>query len=187
MRRPSKPMTRRRLEVSARHHLERWSASRARLRQILERRAQRAVDEHGGDRDEVARWIEEVLDLLEAQGLLDDARLARDRARRLNERGASTRAIRARLASKGLGGEAIGAALEDLDAEAGDPDARAAAAYVRKRRMGPYRTDREAWRERDLARLARAGFGLGTALRLIDASDPDEVESIELGLDAADR
>lgn len=183
MRRPSKPMTRRRLEASARHHLERWSASRQRLRQILERRAERSVDAHGGDRDEIARWIEEVLDGLEAQGLLDDARLARDRARRLNERGASTRAIRARLARKGLPGEAIGAALDGLGAEPGDPDERAAAAYVRKRRMGPYRADREAWRERDLARLARAGFPLRTARRLVDAADPAEVEAIELGLD----
>lgn len=183
MRRQPKPLDRRRLEAGARHHLERWSASRAHLERLLLRRVDRAIGVHGGDRDEAVAWIRDILDRLEAEGTLSDDRLARDRARRLNERGVSSRAIRARLFEKGIGGPAVGQALADLGESGQDPDLRAAATYVRKRRLGPFRQDPSAWRERDLARLARAGFPVRTALRVLDAPDVAALEAIELGLD----
>ena len=51
---------------------------------------------------------------------------------------------------------------------------KAAAAFARRRRLGPYRTkDREPNRLRDLAALARAGFAYDLARKVIDAADPD--------------
>lgn len=180
-------MTRRRLEAGARYHLERWSASRVHLGRLLARRVERAIAAHGGDREEAETWIREILDDLEAAGLLDDAKLARDRARRLNERGVSSRAIRSRLTHKGLESAVITEAIGGIDDEGGDPDLRAAATYVRKRRMGPHRVDRGAWRERDLARLARAGFSASTARRVLDTPDVVALEALELGLEDDER
>ena len=52
-------------------------------------------------------WIEETLDWCERLGYLDDAKVARDRARSLRRRGASTRAVRAKLHEKGIASEHV--------------------------------------------------------------------------------
>jgi regulatory protein len=45
----------------------------------------------------------------------------------------------------------------------------AAHALARRKRLGPYRTgDRAAFREKDLAAFARAGFGFAIARRIVD-------------------
>ena len=74
--------------------------------------------------------------------------------------------------------EDIAAALAVLRDQTADPDLAAAIAYARRRRIGPYRTrgDREERRERDLAALARQGFGYDIARRVIDAHDPEDLE-----------
>ncbi len=54
----------------------------------------------------------------------------------------------------------------------------AAARYAR-RRLGPFRAapEREGHRQRDLAALARAGFGYSVARRIIAAESPADVEA----------
>jgi regulatory protein len=50
----------------------------------------------------------------------------------------------------------------------------AAAAYARRRRLGPFRRvpeERAERRQKDLAALARRGFGYGVAKQVIDADD----------------
>jgi regulatory protein len=51
---------------------------------------------------------------------------------------------------------------------------------ARRRRLGPYRpeADREARREKDLAALARAGFGYDIARTVIEASDIEALETL---------
>lgn len=177
---PRKPVSPRRLDRAAHRYLERWFTTRAHLRMLLMRRVDASIAAHGGDREEAAAWVDQVLDALVRQGLLDDARFARDRARLLHRHGTSTRMIRAKLAQKGVRTSLIDDALASLGAP--DADLHAAAVYVRKRRLGPYRTDPAAHRDRDLAKLGRAGFPYGVARRVLDLSDPDDVEAIELGL-----
>jgi regulatory protein len=52
------------------------------------------------------------------------------------------------------------------------------AAYARRRRLGPYRPAeaRAERRTKDLAALARTGFGYSVALRVIDAEEAEELE-----------
>ncbi len=183
MPKPPKPVTRRRLEGVARRYLERWFTARAHLERLLIRRVDRALEAHGGDREEALAWVSSILDDLEREGHLNDARFAADRARLLQRRGASTRAITAKLSVKGVAREQITDAVGALGPPS-ESDLRAAAALVRKRRMGPYRADPASARERDLARLARAGFSYGIALRVLDQPTPDDVEALELGLGA---
>ncbi len=55
-----------------------------------------------------------------------------------------------------------------------NPDLLAALRYARRRRLGPFcRGDRFERREKDLAALARAGFGVAFARPVIDADDAD--------------
>ena len=94
-------------------------------------------------------------------GLIDDRAWAEAQAGGLRRRGASARAVAARLSSKG----APRAEIERL--LAGEDDAaerEAARALARRRRLGPWRgpAERAARRQKDLAALARAGFSVRT-------------------------
>ena len=104
-------------------------------------------------------------------GLIDDRAWAEAQAVGLRRRGASARAVAARLSSKG----ASRAEIERL--LAGEDDAaerEAARALVRRRRLGPWRgpAERAARRQKDMAALARAGFSPELARQVIDADGP---------------
>lgn len=170
-------MTEAQLRRYVERYLDRWFTTRAHLRRLLVRRADK-LSEEGTERAEVLDRIDALLDRLERQGLLDDARFARDRARALHARGSSSRAIRAKLRQKGVRAAAIDAALRAIPGS----DLVAACTFVRKRRIGPYREAPAQHRERDLGRLARAGFSYGVAIRVLDLSGPEAVEAVELGL-----
>ncbi|HYD68683.1 regulatory protein RecX [Azospirillum sp.] len=179
-RRPPKRVTPQYLENAALHYLERFASSSANLRRVLMRRVDRSVQEHGTDREEAARWVDDLLARYQRSGLLDDAGYARMKAESLHRRGASTRAIREKLAAKGVARDAVDGALDRVreDVEGGDLDLAAALALARRRRLGPYRApeSRAAFRDKDLAALGRAGFAYEIARRVVDAEDPAELE-----------
>jgi regulatory protein len=169
-------MSRARLERIALHHLDRHPCSAARLRGVLDRRAARSRAEHGGDPAEHAEWIEAVIARLLDRGWLDDRAYATAVARSLRQRGGSRRLIAARLAERGVPADVGQSVLEQEGADDPDAERRAAAAYARRRGLGPHRTDpdeRTARRERDLAALARAGFSYDIATDVLD-TDPAE-------------
>lgn len=153
------------------HYLSRRAASREQLRRVLRRRADRARKEHGGERDEMFEWIEGALDWCESLGYLNDEKVARDRAKSMRRRGASERAVRAKLREKGIAPEHVDAALM------GDPGDELAAALrlLRRRRMGPWavaETD-PLETKRELGVLARAGFSYGVSKSAREMSRSD--------------
>ena len=174
--RAPKPITEAGLHAAALRYLERFAASAEMVRRVLARRVERAVRAGLTERADGTRLIGRVVGRLVAVGVVDDAGFAEAKTRSLNRRGASTRAIRARLAAQGLGAEQVGAALAALQADGGDPELAAAVALARRRRLGPFRAgDRAAHRLRDLGVLARAGFGGEVARRVIDAAPDEEI------------
>jgi regulatory protein len=81
---------------------------------------------------------------------------------------------------------------DELLAESGQGAVReelsAAARYVRRRRFGAGHVDpgeRADRRTKELAALARAGFGYDVATRVLDAPGRDDLHALELGADAA--
>jgi len=167
------------LENAALYHLERFASSAENLRRVLLRRVERSARAHDTDREEGAAAVDDIVRRFVASGILNDGAYAAARAGTLHRRGASARKIRASLMQKGVAGDDIEAALTTLRDEAGDPELAAAITLARRRRLGPYRpeTDREARREKDLAALARAGFGYDIARTVIEASDIEALES----------
>ncbi|CAO4144832.1 Regulatory protein RecX [Methylorubrum thiocyanatum] len=174
--RPEPPVTAAWLERVATHYLDRYGASSEMLRRVLLRRVERRCRSRDEDPGVQAGLIDETVARAQRAGLVDDARFAAARLRGLRRRGTSTRQAQARLAAKGIDAETIAATLAEEregaeGAEAGEPDTeeRAARAYARRRRLGPYRRPgtREANRERDLAAMARAGFSYGLAKSVI--------------------
>lgn len=166
------------LHDAALAYLARYAASEAGLRAVLERRIERwarTVE----DRDTVAELVaaarqaaRTVVSRLAAAGAVSDAAFAESKARSLVRAGRSRRAVAAQLAAKGIGAELARAAVPD-DAET---ELAAALVLARKRRIGPFRNNGEADRNREIGIMARAGFSRSTAETALDA-DPEEAEA----------
>lgn len=168
------------LENAALHYLERFASSAANLRRVLMRKVARAAEAHGDDPADGAALVEALVARYVARGLLDDRAYAESKAASLQRRGTSRHGIRGRLAQKGVDRDLIDATLERMAEEAGTSDLAAACALARRRRLGPYRPaeERAARRAKDLATLARAGFGSAVSARVLAAESPEALEAM---------
>jgi len=173
------------LEKSALFYLERYAASSGQLRRVLLRRVKRAemLGIEAAAAEAARRHIEALIARFQASGLLDDRRFAEAQAQSLQRRGASRQRIRQRLAAKGVERDFVDDALETMAPEGETSELAAACGLARRRRLGPYRTaaTRSEFRQKDLATLARAGFSLDIARRVLGARDPDALERLARG------
>ena len=178
-RRGPRKATARTLENAALAHLARFACSRENLRRVLMRRVERSARHHATDRDQGRRLVDEIVTRLARSGLLDDRAYAEGRARSLAARGVSPRHLRARLLAQGVDAATMDAVLALLAGETSAPELAAALRLARRRRLGPYRAAgaRAAFRERDLAALARAGLAYDVAPRVVDAADGPAIEA----------
>lgn len=189
-----KPVSERHLENVALFYVQRFAATAETLRRVLRRRVERSARVHGTERAEGNAMAEAVVGRVVAAGLVCDRAFACARASRLHGRGASPALISAHLKARGVAAELIEEALAELQAaSAGVADAevhargaaaaegvafRAAVNLARRRRLGPFRRaeERAAFRGKDLAAFARAGFAYATAKRVLDAPGPEGLE-----------
>jgi regulatory protein len=188
-RRVPRPITPTYLENAALHYLERFASSSAHLKRVLMRKVARAAHAHGSDVAEGERMVDALVARYLGAGLIDDNAYAAQRATSLRRRGNSRYAIRSKLALKGVKAELIDETLSRLDAESGEGELAAACALVRRRRLGPYRVapTRDAYRNKDLATLARAGFGFDVARRVLSAETIETLEAMERGAPPEER
>ena len=174
---PGKQPDRSTLHEAALRHLARFAATEAGLLRVLERRILR-WQRASGETDETVMTsraaARDVVQALVAAGALDDATFAAARARRLVRAGRSRRAVSAHLAAKGVDAETASAALPGADAEF-----LAAIAFLRRRRLGPFRppADNPVDPMRELATIGRAGFPRDIAERALRL---DPAEAAEL-------
>ncbi|MCR9071716.1 MAG: RecX family transcriptional regulator [Alphaproteobacteria bacterium] len=178
-RRTQRPLSKAYLERAALHYLERYASSIEGLRRVLMRRVDKAAREDRGDPTEATPWVEEIVARFAAAGLVDDRSFAEGRAASLRRRGESARRIALKLREKGVDGDLIGAVLQEQDGPDGEAAELAAACrFARRRRLGPLRdpAERADRRDRDMAALARAGFSLDVARRVLDLEDSDALE-----------
>ena len=175
------------LEISALSYLERFAASSGQLRYLLLRRIKRA-EMLGTDRaeaDAARPQVETLIARLLASGILDDRHFAEAQAESLQRRGTSRRHIRQRLTAKGLYRGFVDEALGAIAPEGEASELAAACVLARRRRLGPYRASgtRRDFRQKDLATLARAGFSLEIARRVLAARDPEALDRLLRGLE----
>jgi regulatory protein len=177
------------LEAAAIDYLARYASSKAQLRRALERRIRRWAPREEADPAAARAAIPALLGKLERLGLLDDERFALTHAARLHGRGRSLGRIRTGLAQRGIDRETTAVALAAVRSANADPDFTAAAAFARRRRLGPYRPakERSERRAKDLAALARAGFGYEIARRVLAAASAAELEAECRALEEAAR
>ena len=153
-------------------YLGRYASSAENLRRVLQRKVRRRLPP-GDDRtalDAAEAAIAALVERYVAAGLVDDAAYAAARARREAARGRPLRRIAAALARKGVAAAEIGGAIDVLHDATAEPDLAAAAAFARRRRIGPYRRA-PAERQRELAAFARAGFARRVAEAVLACPD----------------
>lgn len=163
------------LERWALGYLGRYASSAENLRRVLIRRARRYSPEAAL---QTRVEIDAIVARYRESGLLDDSTYAAARVESLHRRGGSLRAIRARLAAKGVPAAVAADAISGLHDKAPDPDLAAACAFARRRRLGPFRRG-TADRQRELAVFARAGFSRRIAGAVLACGDIEAVEALE--------
>ncbi len=182
MRKPGRPITAKFLQNAATFYLERYATTAAGLRRVLQRRVKKAEMLDAPVIDNADRVIEEIVARFVDAGAIDDKAFAQTKARALHRRGTSTKLTRQKLRLSGVDADTLDEAMAALDEElVTDPRSRewqAAVALARRRRLGPFRPQKERKdrRDRDLAAMARGGFDYDLARRIIDAKDVDLLE-----------
>lgn len=182
VKRPARPITATYLQNAAAFYLERYPSTAEGLRRVLNRRVAKARMAEAPVMDDVTAAIEAVVARFVDAGVIDDRAFAQTKARALHRRGTSSRLTRQKLRMAGIDGDTLDKAMTGLDEELHtDPRQRewkAATALARRRRLGPYRAekDRKDRRRRDLAAMARAGFDHELARKVIDAVDADALD-----------
>jgi regulatory protein len=176
-----RPISQQSLRIAALRYIDRFATSRENLRAVLMRRVQKAAYYHDTPTIEDAKsWIDALLNKLEEASFINDARYAEGRAGALHRKGTSMRVIRMKLKEKGLSDQDIEQALVTLEEESNSPNLErsAAIALAKRRRLGPFRSPekREAFKDKDMGALARAGFSYDLASAIISAETPEDLE-----------
>ncbi|MEQ8966659.1 MAG: RecX family transcriptional regulator, partial [Azospirillaceae bacterium] len=140
-RRGPRPATPERLEKAAMAYVERYAATAETLRRVLMRRVRKSAALHDTDPEAGAEAAEAIVARYARAGLVDDAAVADARARGLARRGDGLPRIRAKLAAKGIDEATAEAALAGAAEDGLLTPLAMAAAYARRRRLGPWRGD----------------------------------------------
>lgn len=163
------------------HYLDRYSATESSLRAVLKRRIRKSATIHELD-DDVPVWVDALVEDMKRLGFINDAAFAQTRAVSLHRSGKSSRAIAQTLIGKGIRGEVLDDAMNAASDELGHGDDRRAMdraagyEFARRRRLGVFNPDpakREDRRAKDMAALARRGFGYEICRAVVEAQDED--------------
>ena len=169
------------IENAALYYLQRFSSSSENFRRVMMRRVKRSAQYHNTNLKEGAEIVDELISRFTRVGLLDDLQFAKNRVASLRRRGLSERAIRAKLMEKGVVLEVINQSLELLEYDNKNSELSAAIIYSRKRCLGIFRKTSygsNRFREKDMAKLARAGFNYRIAYIVINAETTEELEEM---------
>jgi regulatory protein len=164
------------LHNSGLYYLERFSSSAENFRQVMLRKVRKSCMAHPEQEfDACADMVDALVTKFIDLDLLNDQQYTRAMVTTLRRRGKSERYILGFLKSKGLDTALIQSTLEQYAqqnlAEDGRTDKDAALIFARKKRLGPYRRDKEKHTQKELGAFARAGFSYEIARKIIECED----------------
>lgn len=177
---PPKKITEKYLYNSGLAYLQRFPASTPHFRRVMGRKIDRSCNYHKDQRrEDCQKLLDSTVETFVRQGLLNDEAYLQGMITSLRRRGLSTQAILSKLAMKGMGQETILKTLRayDEDHGAANPDLAAAIMLMRRKRIGAFRKNDDADKTKELAALARGGFGFDIAQKALSL-EQDEAEEI---------
>lgn len=165
------------LHNSALYYLQRFAASSAQFRKVMQRKIDLSCRHHTDQNPEDCQvLLDKLVTRFQENGLLNDGTYARGMVITLRRRGLSERAIVMKLQNKGLSERQIKDALEDFNAEnetsTAQSEYNAALKLARKKRVGPYAVAEFDY-DRALSAFARAGFSFDVARRVLSMAPDD--------------
>lgn len=165
------------LHNSALYYLQRFAASSAQFRKVMQRKIDLSCRHHTDQNPEDCQvLLDKLVTRFQENGLLNDATYARGMVITLRRRGMSERAIFMKLQNKGLSEAQIKGAVEDFNTEnetnTAESEYRAALKLARKKRVGPYAVTEFEY-DRALSAFARAGFSFDVARRVLGMTPDD--------------
>lgn len=171
------------LERAALHYLGRFSTSRSNLEAVLVRKIRRRNENFAAPSDEQMGWVRDVVEKCLRYGYVDDNNYAQQRAEMMLRRGKPVRMITMDLKQKGISEALIASTLAGLEQEAAvDVNRSAAAAFVKRRRFGCFRRPIEdpevldQKKDKELASMARAGFGFDLSKEVLTMTEDELTE-----------
>lgn len=175
------PLNKARLKDLALHYVSRYATTRHKLATYLRRKVREKGWEGAAEGNEadteatVDSAIAEVLELVTRVGAVNDSLFAEGRTRALGRRGMGANRIKQALSIAGIDRTIADEALAELDA------LEAAAAFLRRRRWGPFGEgaphDPDA-RRKAFAAMMRAGHAPDLATKLLRLTSEEELEQL---------
>jgi regulatory protein len=148
-----------------------YSCTESKLRRNMEGRVTRHCKRTGEDPSDFRNWIDASVSYCAEKGYVNDLDYAERYLDLAQEKGQSLRKARQKLAQRGVPQEIAQAGIEQFEFD----DVAAAKAYARKKSIGMFRlSDRDQYRDRDLAALGRQGFGYEICRRIIEGEEDDD-------------
>lgn len=149
---------------SAVYYLQRYAASSGYLREVMQRKMKRWQMNGLEIPSEALQWIDEVVEKCINLGFVNDRLYAESKVNELRRAGRSHSYITRALQQKGVSNELLAEFLgHDSEAEL-----TAARRHIQRRRLG--RDTTPEGKQKDLARLARAGFSLAVAKQALQST-----------------
>jgi len=177
---PPKKITEKYLYNSGLAYLQRFTTSTPNFRRVMGRKIDRSCNYHKDQsREDCQKFLDTTVETFIRQGLLNDEAYLQGMVTSLRRRGASTQAILSKLVMKGMAQDTILKTLRayDEDHGAANPDLAAAVMLMRRKRIGAFRKSDDADKTKELAALARGGFGFDIARKALSL-EQDEAEDI---------
>ena len=169
-----KKITKIRLQNIALYYLQRFDASKQKLREVLQKRVNDYAHFDGEfNKSEAYQWIEELIEKFTDCHYLDDARFAENKMRSYLASGKSKRYIENKLKEKGVSDDIIGECWEEAEYNPWEVIFN----FAKKKQIGGFRKDvekRREMRQKDMGTLVRAGFDYDMVMRILEYNPEDE-------------
>lgn len=192
-----KSKTHKRLMNKAVHYLGRYQASQQSLRRVLRKFAKRKFDPDKvvveRTAEEIEAAISDVIALCVHYGYVDDKALANARARSSVITGQSAYQLAGKLRQMGVDEVTTNEAIEKRKSDHHDAEMAAAIRAMRKKRLGPYhKGDNGAYadlefadQQKQIAKLARLGYGMTLIRTILSFHSTQEAEDALYEADAS--
>ncbi len=176
---PPKKITAKYLYNSGLAYLQRFPASTAHFKSVMERKINKSCRHHEDQvKEDCLLLLDETAVKFQQLGLLDDDAYLQGMVTSYRRKGLPSRQIEMRLTQKGLNKDNIKKQLKTFDLEefqTDDGELQAALIFIRKKRLGAFDKIGRKDPEKSLASMARAGYSYMIAKKILDMS-AEEIE-----------